>query len=374
MLKRTNTWELRQPPLKMVAQTSGRASFHSGNKIPSFNYELPPSRSKERIAWSTIGHVVAIVLIVKLAYWLPAPRVARERTVSVTPIYFPKLQPPPPVVVPKIEAPPVQVLAKIKPPKPKIETPPRPVEKPKVAEAVAPQPQPQPAIAETVPAAPVVKPEPRKKEKEVIINTFASGSSAPVTEHKPSREVQTGGFGDPNGIAGASMAKRTLTAPSVGSFDLPSGPGKGNGTGGTQGTPGTVASAGFGDGVAGPGANDHPRGPVTNAGFSDMKTAATPKGPAQSKPETTPVEILYKPRPVYTSEARQLRIQGEVLVEVMFTASGNLRINRVTRGLGHGLDEAAVHAAQLIKFKPALRDGRPYDANGIVHIVFELAE
>lgn len=370
MLKRANTWELRQPPLKMVSHSSGREALHSGDKVPSFNYELSPSRSKERIAWSTIGHAVAILLIVKLIYWLPAPRVAREPAASVTAIYFPKLQPPPPVVVPKIEAPPVQVLAKITPPK--IEAPPKPVEKPKIAEAVVPQPQ--PVVTETLPPSPVVKPEPRKKEKEVVINTFASGSSAPVTEHKPSREVQTGGFGDPNGVAGASVAKRTLTAPSVGSFDLPSGPGKGNGTGGTHGTPGTIASAGFGDGVAGPGANNHPRGPVTNAGFSDMKASATPRGPAETKPQSTPVEILYKPRPVYTTEARQLRIQGEVLVEVMFTASGNLRINRVTQGLGHGLDEAAVRAAQLIKFKPALRDGRPYDANGIVHIVFELAE
>jgi len=69
-----------------------------------------------------------------------------------------------------------------------------------------------------------------------------------------------------------------------------------------------------------------------------------------------------------------MRIQGEVLVEVMFRASGDLQVNRITKGLGYGLDEAALHAAQLIKFRPAMRDGRPCDSNAIVHIIFELAE
>jgi TonB family protein len=374
LLKRANTLEVRQTPqLRVVSQNPGRESFQMPNRIPTFSYELPPSRSKERMAWSLILHALAVLLLVKFASWLPAPRVARDNTASVTPIYLPKLQPAPVPIVPKIEAPPVRVLAKLAPPK--IEAPPPPVEKAKAPEPVVPPPEPKKEVAtETFPAAPAVTPEPRKKEKEVITNTFASGSSAPVTEHKPLREVQTGGFGDPNGVAGSSEAKRTLTVASVGSFDLPSGGGKGNGSGGTHGTPGTVASAGFGDGVAGPGAGDHPRGTISTTGFSDMKATATPKGHAENKPETAPVEILYKPKPTYTAEARQLRIQGEVLVEVMFTAAGNLRVNRVTKGLGHGLDEAALRAAQLIKFKPAERDGRPYDSNGVVHIIFELAE
>ena len=39
-------------------------------------------------------------------------------------------------------------------------------------------------------------------------------------------------------------------SPAVGSFDLPAGGGYGNGSGGNSGARGTVASAGFGNGVA----------------------------------------------------------------------------------------------------------------------------
>jgi len=58
----------------------------------------------------------------------------------------------------------------------------------------------------------------------------------------------------------------------------------------------------------------------------------------------------------------------------MFTASGELRIQRVVRGLGHGLDEAAQRAAEQIRFRPAKRDGQAYDSVALVHINFELAE
>jgi TonB family protein len=76
---------------------------------------------------------------------------------------------------------------------------------------------------------------------------------------------------------------------------------------------------------------------------------------------------------MYTDEARSLKIQGEVLLEVVLEASGRLRIVRVVRGLGHGLDDAAVRAAEQIRFKPALRDGQPADSTAVLHIVFQLA-
>ena len=68
----------------------------------------------------------------------------------------------------------------------------------------------------------------------------------------------------------------------------------------------------------------------------------------------------------------QLRI-GEVLLQVVFTASGDVKVLRVVQGLGHGLDEAAQNAARQIRFKPAQQDGQPVDSTAIVHIVFNLA-
>jgi TonB family protein len=87
----------------------------------------------------------------------------------------------------------------------------------------------------------------------------------------------------------------------------------------------------------------------------------------------TPAEIVSKPSPIYTEEARAKRIEGEVLLEVVFEATGRLRVLKVVKGLGHGLDDSAVRAAEQIRFKPALRDGQPSDSKAVVHIVFQLA-
>ena len=71
--------------------------------------------------------------------------------------------------------------------------------------------------------------------------------------------------------------------------------------------------------------------------------------------------------------AREGSALGEVLLEVVFEATGKIHVLRVVRGLGHGLDDAAVHAAEQIHFKPALKDGQPSDSTALVHIIFQLA-
>jgi TonB family protein len=58
---------------------------------------------------------------------------------------------------------------------------------------------------------------------------------------------------------------------------------------------------------------------------------------------------------------------------MVFLANGTVQVNRVISGLGHGLDEAAVRAAQQMKFKPAKRDGQPVDFPARVRIEFRLA-
>ena len=172
----------------------------------------------------------------------------------------------------------------------------------------------------------------------------------------------------------ASNAK--LTAAKLGSFDLPEGAGTGNGTGGAKGIKGTIASAGFGNGVAQPGQGDGRRNGqgVQASGFAAQQVATNADTAlAGNSANTFPVEIVFKPKPVYTDEARKLQLEGEVLLEVMFGANGELKVNRVVRGLGHGLDEAAVTAANRIKFKPAQRNGSAVDSTAIVHVMFQLA-
>jgi TonB family protein len=217
------------------------------------------------------------------------------------------------------------------------------------------------------PALPVQSAMPAK-----LIYTGSFGSSAPVTLNAPTQSVQTGGFGDPSGLKGAGKENAHLTATQMGSFDLPPGGGKGNGSGGTKGIQGTVASTGFGNGIAQSGTRN--QGTAQVGGFGAQQVATnTPRHLVENGPATTPVNITYKPNPTYTQEARSLQLQGEVLLEVVFGANGQLHVNRVVRGLGHGLDEAAVTAANKIQFKPALREGSAIDSTAVVHVVFQLA-
>jgi TonB family protein len=62
-----------------------------------------------------------------------------------------------------------------------------------------------------------------------------------------------------------------------------------------------------------------------------------------------------------------------VVIDVVFLSNGTMQINRVVSGLGHGLDESAVRAAQQIKFKPAKREGQPVDFPARVRIEFRMA-
>lgn len=219
-----------------------------------------------------------------------------------------------------------------------------------------------------------------KTPRRVVSTDF--GSSAPVTLQKPPRQVQTGGFGDPNGVP-ANPNSPTNKGPMIaklGSFDLPSGPGTGNGTGGATGARGTVASAGFGSGIAGPGQGGVGPGVGKKVQATTFDSADPPPLPEAPKRQTstnaskdTPVSLLSKPAPVYTAEARQKKIEGDVELEVEFSASGQIHVLRVLQGLGYGLDETAVAAAQQIRFNPARRDGQPVDSRARLRIVFRLS-
>jgi TonB family protein len=256
----------------------------------------------------------------------------------------------------------------------RIETPklivPREIAKPRVQEAKVEPPKIQ-AMIQAPKIEPVSGAMPR------VVHTGSFGSSATPTVNAPIEKVQTGGFGDPNGLPGEGKQGAKLTAAKLGSFDLPEGPGTGNGTGGAKGIKGTIASTGFGNGIAQPGQGDGRRSGqgVQAAGFTSEQVATNTGRHTlnDAGASTFPVEILYKPRPLYTDEARKLNLEGEVLLEVMFGANGQLRVNRVVQGLGHGLDEAAVSAANKIKYKPAQRNGQAVDSTNMVRVMFQLA-
>jgi TonB family protein len=284
---------------------------------------------------------------------------------------------------------PVRVFKSTPPPQvAAVEPPPEALRVPEEIRHAKPQPEDLPAAPKVSLAAtkPVALPPAKVVIPRQLVKTdvFSTGSSAVPTMAAAPSKVQTGGFGDPNGVPARENNGKPVNIAALGSPDLPAGPGFGNGTGGAHGARGVIASAGFGNGVAtgdGSGRTNASRGNgaggVREAGFGGAEPttgqANRPKVQQEAAARTVPAEVLSKPTPVYTAEARKLHIEGEVLLEVVFEATGKIRVVRVVQGLGHGLDEAAVRAAEQISFKPALRDGQPADSAAVLHIVFQLA-
>ena len=218
---------------------------------------------------------------------------------------------------------------------------------------------------------------PKRPKDDVKVGNLGTGSAAPATVVAPLNKVQTGGFGDPNGLPGKGDPNRGANVNRLGSPALPVGEGYGNGTGGKEGIRGTVASTGFGNGIAIPPVSAAPKkSTVVAGGFTDAAAAmaeAPKKKVAAGGPADTTPDILDKPRPEYTAEGRKLRVEGDVVIDLVFLANGSIQINQIVSGLGHGLDEAAVRAAQQIKFKPAKRDNQSVDFPARVRIEFRLA-
>lgn len=338
-----------------------------------FQLGLLPERKINKRAMVTSYALVTFLLLIVINLGLILPEKLQLTQYHVTELIpMPSLRP---------EPAPVEVKAEVKPkllPAVKL----RVFEQPKLVlpheiHREAPQPVEAPKVVVNQFAPPQLKLTAGGARPQLVHTGDFGGSSQKPTVNAAIEKVQTGGFGDPNGLPGTGRQGAKLYAAPVGSFDMPAGPGQGNGSGGAKGIKGTVASADFGSGIATAGnGNGRSNGKIATGGFGAEQVVHS-SGPKIAQPDsgpaTTPVEITFKPNPIYTDEARSMRLEGEVLLEVNFSANGTLHVNRVVRGLGHGLDEAAVAAANKIRFKPALRSGQPIDSTAIVHVTFQMA-
>ncbi len=79
------------------------------------------------------------------------------------------------------------------------------------------------------------------------------------------------------------------------------------------------------------------------------------------------------PYPVYTDEARHVKMQGTVTLRVLVSTDGRASEIRVVRGVGYGLEERAVQTVRGWKFTPA-RDAarRPVAVWVTIEAVFRL--
>ena len=83
-------------------------------------------------------------------------------------------------------------------------------------------------------------------------------------------------------------------------------------------------------------------------------------------------EILFKPEPEFSEEARRTKTAGNVLVYLQVGADGLPRNIRVLKGIGMGLDEKALEAVRQYKFKPAMENGHPVAVELNVEIEFHV--
>jgi TonB family protein len=327
----------------------------------------PRRRSWSAIATSASLHVSALIGIALLARSAAAPQLPRDRRpltfVSLASLPVPH-EPMPALTLaasPALAPPAAEQPSPVEIPKPDAPAPaPEPLARPTPVPA-APEP-PRPAPPAIAPAAPPPVPTPAPA---VNVGLFAD-SARPVREDASARVVRDAGFDGPAPIAKADTRSAAVT----GAFDPAA-----SGEPAKSARQAVVASAGFGSGRADAAANPRPAAEVHTSGFDAVRPTTPRAARAVPAPERVevPVEIVFKPTPVYTEEARRLKLEGDVLLDVEFAATGAVSVLQVVRGLGHGLDEAATTAAMQIRFKPAQASGRPISFRTTVHIVFRLA-
>src|SRR5262249_30695088 len=133
------------------------------------------------------------------------------------------------------------------------------------------------------------------------------------------------------------------------------GPGHGNGIG-----PGKGDGYGRGE-IDGVGGGPHrPGGGSTNGCCGD----------AAGMTETLRPTILYREKAKYTEDARQHKVEGTVVLTVVFGADGRIHDIRTVRGLPDGLTETSIEAAQKIRFQPAVQYGRPMSVRATLEFSF----
>jgi TonB family protein len=337
------------------------------------NFGLLPEPERSTASFVTSSVINGIILALVLYIGATAKHVLEQHHYEMTELIAPTTPPP----QPKIKEPPPPKLPPPEPPKVKLEAPKIEMPKPK-------PPEPKPIQMEAKLTAPVMKP-----AKPAIV--LAPQPKAALTAAMPAQTPQVkpstapvhlgetfGATPNPNATRPATVAAignpyGGMQGPAVAPHGVVGSTGIGDGVkaGSNAGTVGKVVSAGI------PGATGDSTGKaygkVASAGIPTAVAAAPMAQRAAAAPTTSNLEVISKPPVQYTSEARQLKVEGDVVLRVTFLADGQVVVHDVVKGLGHGLDEEARKVAQHIHFRPATRDGHPIDLTTTITISFQLA-
>ena len=324
-------------------------------------FKLLPEAEKNTASLVTSSILNCALIAFLLILGTVAHHEIQIRKMETTEIYFP-VTPPPKIKIklpaPKKPAPMEPTVAKLEAPKIKI---PRVEPKPELKIPVIKE---QIVLQKTAAPSVVLAPQPK---------VALAAAPALTPQVKPS--ITPVHFGDLNGAMPNPNANRPATIAALG-----------NPYGGAQGGAGTprgvVGSAGLGNGTqagssygaGGNGSGGGGRGKVAAAGLPGVASAGSSSLSSLSAHDpfkATPPVLISHQQPAYTIEARQLKIEGDVVLRVTITTRGEMLVQTVVRGLGHGLDEAAVRSAPTYKFQPATKDGQPVEFTTNIIIKFQ---
>lgn len=371
-----------EPVVRTAPSSMPKAADSAFTPVPNVSFKDfgvldAGKQSGSSVATSLVVNGAALLLVLLVS--LTAKKIIKPVAVTtltaplpVPPPEEPKPLPPPPKLPP---TPVVKVVVPPPPPDvPKIEVPEPPKVQPVVTKA-APTPAPPNPAPKAVTPAPAPRP--------VAIN-IAQAASVPNNDPHPSA-VRLGNMSNPiNNTSGPAVSPVNLGR--SGAPGMPAG-----NTG--FGPPSKISISGSGSPNGSMGGHDNAPQPIRgiNTGVSGGSgpMSARPVGaiqiakntfppsvshtPAEAGPAKTAPKLLFKPRPEYTEEARQLHLEGTVYVKIHVSAAGAVTVVGVQSGLGHGLDQSAVRAVQSMRFQPAMQNGQPADWDGVVNINFQLA-
>ena len=380
----------------MPVKPSRRATTSTSPPDPvraTFGLLPEPERSPGSFITSMV--INGLILALMLYIGATAKKVIDQHRYEETILVLPAKPTPPPEKV------------KITPPPPPEEMPPVPDVKLEAPRINVPRPEPKPEpkpievklptpVINTAKPAVILAPQPKAvlniAAKPAVVTSQQQARSAmnpaamPAQDNHLKPSTKPVHFGDTFGVTPNPNAKGPATiaaignpyggmqGPAVAPHGVPGSTGIGDGVkfGNNNGRPGgKVASAGVkGTAVAAPPAST---GKVASVGISAAPTAVVAAPRTVAGPPPTDLVVIFKPQPEYTSEAKQLRVQGDVILRVTFEANGQVVVQGIVHGLGHGLDEEARRVAQQIRFRPATRNGQAVDMTTNITITFQLA-
>jgi protein TonB len=145
------------------------------------------------------------------------------------------------------------------------------------------------------------------------------------------------------------MSEAEMTLPGIVS---PSAPTRGSAGSG----PGTGAGSGQGSGL----------GPGYGGGYGG--------GAFRPGSGVTLPQLLREVRPAYTADAMRAKVQGTVWLECIVMPDGSVGDVKVARSLDpiFGLDQEAINAAKMWRFRPGMRQGEPVPVIITIELTFTL--